>query len=202
MRNHLRRLTRWKPTKSGRSSVQRLLSSGSEKGSVASSSLDETPSTAGLRDKFLKAPFQRVVEKSNRPPLFPWRHSGEPLARLDPTSPEFHEKGQLLGGNLYSSHPLVDELVTAYFFMNTPWYKMLFLRDWQDDLAENMSWAYVQGVAGILSNVYRGMSYYIPTVNSRMRSSQLYVCVWPLSQTFQNMLFPLVHSSNGRVVKW
>lgn len=119
-----------------------------------SSDLDEPASTAGLRDKLLKATFQRVAH--SRPPLFPWRHSAELLPRLDPTSPEFEEKGPLLGGDVYSSHPLLDELATAWMFMNVPWYHLIFFRDWQDDLAENMSWAFVQGVAGILSNVYRG----------------------------------------------
>lgn len=159
MRAHCRRLTHpWRPTKQHGSSLllmQRLLSSSKNKGpSVASSGLDDAPSTAGLREKLLKAPFQRV-EKANRPPLFPWRHSGEPLPRLDPTSPEFHEKGQLLGGNIYTSHPLIDEIATAWMFMNVPLHKLVFFRDWQDDLAEKMSWAFVQGVAGILSNVYR-----------------------------------------------
>jgi hypothetical protein len=69
---------------------------------------------------------------------------------------EFQEKGQLLGGNVYTSHPLLDEIATAWMFMNVPWYQILFFRQWQADLAENMSWAFTQGVAGILSNVYRG----------------------------------------------
>lgn len=125
--------------------------------SATSSSLDDPTSTttAGIQDKLLKAPFHRV-ETNHLPPLFPWRHSPHPLARLDPTSLEFQEKGQLLGGNVYTSHPLIDEIATAWMFMNVPWYQILFFRQWQADLAENMSWAFTQGVAGILSNVYRG----------------------------------------------
>lgn len=114
---------------------------------------DPVSTTAGIQDKLLKAPFHRV--ETNFPPLFPWRHSPHPLPRLDPTSLEFQEKGQLLGGNVYSRHPLVDELATAMFFMNVPWYQILFFRQWQTDMAENMSWAFIQGVAGILSNAYR-----------------------------------------------
>ena len=121
---------------------------------VTSSSLNDPVSTAGIHDKLLKAPFQRV--ETNLPPLFPWRHSPHPLARLDPTTLEFQEKGQLLGGNVYTSYPLVDELATAWMFMNVPWYQILFFRQWQADIAENMSWAFIQGVAGILSNVYQG----------------------------------------------
>jgi len=135
-----------------RKKASRLLFSTDDKHALQSSSVNDPASTVGLRDKLLKAPYEKV----NRPPLFPWRHSPEPLPRLDPASPEFDEKGLLLGGNIYTSHPLFDELGTAWMFMNVPWYKLLFFRHWQADLAENMSWAFIQGVAGILSNVYRG----------------------------------------------
>lgn len=120
------------------------------------SDLDETSSTGVIRDKILKAPFQRVDGKSNRPPLFPWRSSPEFLPRLDPSTPEFEEEGQLLGGNINMTHPVIDEMATAWIFLNVPLHQLVFFRDWQDDLAENFSWAFTQGVAGILSNVYRG----------------------------------------------
>ena len=160
MITHWRRHIRCHPTPFGRSFLRRLLSSDKNKGSVASSSFDESTTTAGLGDKILKAPFQRVGTV-NRPPFFPWRHSSELLPRLDRSSLEFYDKGQLLGGNIYSSHPLLDEIATAWIFMNVPWYKMIFIQDWRDELAENMSWAFVQGMAGILSNVYQGMSLHL-----------------------------------------
>ncbi len=152
-----RNLWRPRPQHHGCHSIQRLLSHGNETVTV-SSSLDDpvSPTTVGLQEKLLKAPFQRVT--TSRLPLFPWRHSPELLPRLDPTTLEFHEKRQLLGGNVYTSYPLVDELATAWMFMNVPWHQMIFFRHWQADLAENMSWAFVQGVAGILSNVYQGRS--------------------------------------------
>lgn len=119
-----------------------------------SSSVDDPASTAGISDKVLKAPFQKV--SNGKPPLFPWRHSAEKLPRLDRHSEEFARKGQLLGKHVYSDHPLVDGLAAAWIFLNVPWYKMLVYRDWQYETAENMSWAFSQGVSGILSNVYKG----------------------------------------------
>lgn len=119
-----------------------------------SSSLDDSPSSSTeLRSRFLRAPFQRVGGKGNA--LFPWRSSDQLLQRLVPGSEEFEQKGYLLGGNVFSSNPMFDAYATAYFFLRVPLYKMLYFSHWQADMAENMSWAFSQGVAGILSNVYK-----------------------------------------------
>ena len=121
-----------------------------------SSSLDDpgAASSPRLRNSILKAPFQRAAQGGS--PLFPWRHEEEPLDRLIPGTPDFQQKGYLVGGNVISSNPVLDNYATAYLFLDVPWYKMIFFSDWQADLAENMSWAFAQATAGIISNVYNG----------------------------------------------
>jgi hypothetical protein len=84
--------------------------------------------------------------------LFPWRSSDQLLERLG--ADEFEQKGFLLGGNVVSSNPMFDAYATAYFFIGVPLHQMMFFKHWQEDMAENMSWAFSQGVGGILSNVY------------------------------------------------
>jgi hypothetical protein len=138
----------------------------SHKISKSSSVVDDAASTTAPRDKLLRAPFQRVANA--KPPLFPWRHSEEVLPRLIPGSQEFEEQGYLLGGNVFSSNPTFDNYATAKFFLDVPWYKMIFFKDWQDDLAESMSWAFAQGTAGIMSNVYRGKSSCIADVRNSL----------------------------------
>jgi hypothetical protein len=138
----------------------------SHKISKSSSVVDDTASTAAPLDKLLRAPVQRVANA--KPPLFPWRHSEEVLPRLIPGPPEFEEQGYLLGGNVFSSNPTFDNYATAKFFLDVPWYKMIFFKDWQDDLAESMSWAFAQGTAGIMSNVYRGTSFFIADLRTCM----------------------------------
>eukprot|EP00934_Nitzschia_sp_Nitz4_P005750 Nitzschia sp. Nitz4//scaffold183_size43938//7266//8359//NITZ4_007265-RA/size43938-augustus-gene-0.69-mRNA-1//1//CDS//3329539599//5740//frame0 len=117
---------------------------------MKSSSVSDPVSGAGM-DALTKANIQRVA---GGPLLFPWRHSPRPLPRLDPDSDEFAQVGQLLGGNVYSSNQTSDAVLAAYIFMDTPWYRMLNFSSWKQELADNMSWAFTQGVAGILSNVY------------------------------------------------
>jgi hypothetical protein len=94
-------------------------------------------------------------------PLFPWRHSPEVLPRLDPSTRDYDEQGQLLGGGIATTHPIYDEVPTAWLFMNVPWIQLLFFKDWKDEMAHHMSWAFTQGLAGILSNVYRGVCVHI-----------------------------------------
>jgi hypothetical protein len=84
-----------------------------------------------------------------------------PLERLIPGTDDYFQKGNLLGVGLDSSNASVDALATAFFFLNVPWYNLLFFKQWKRDLAEDMSWAFAQGVSGILSNVYRGKLDYI-----------------------------------------
>jgi hypothetical protein len=101
----------------------------------------------------LRAPFQKVV-RGGSSALFPWRSSDQLLERLVPGGDEFEQKGYLLGGNVVSSNPMFDAYATSYFFIGVPLYQMMFFKHWQEDMAEDMSWAFSQGVGGILSNVY------------------------------------------------
>jgi hypothetical protein len=104
-------------------------------------------------EKFLRAPFQKQVAR-HPGILFPWRHSQEPLPRFVPGTPEFNEQGLLLGGNLDTSNPRLDAMATAKIFLGIPWYQMVFYEQWKADLAESMTWAFLQGTAALLSNVY------------------------------------------------
>jgi hypothetical protein len=112
-----------------------------------------TTTTADTKavESILKAPFQKV----SQPGLFPWRHEPDLLPRLIPGTPDFEQKGQLLGGNIVSSSPNMDALATEYFFLKVPWYKLLFLRRaWEEDLALSMQWAFHQAVPAMLSSVF------------------------------------------------
>jgi hypothetical protein len=80
---------------------------------------------------------------------------------LDPSTRDYDEQGQLLGGGIATTHPIYDEVPTAWLFMNVPWIQLLFFKDWKDEMAHHMSWAFTQGLAGILSNVYRGVCVHI-----------------------------------------
>lgn len=122
-----------------------------------SSSVDDAAAASRLRSSLLRAPFQRVLGGGGGA-IFPWRSSDELLERLVPGSEEFQKKGYLLGGNVFSSNPMFDAYATAYLFMGVPMHQMLFFKHWQEDMAENMSWAFSQGVGGILSNVYQSKS--------------------------------------------
>jgi hypothetical protein len=102
-------------------------------------------------EAFLKAPFQKV----SQPGLFPWRHETDPPPRLIPGTPDYKEKGFLLGGNIVSSSPSMDALATEYIFLRVPWYNLLFFRRaWEADLVESMQWAFYQAVPAILSNTF------------------------------------------------
>ena len=80
--------------------------------------------------------------------LFPWRHetAEHPLPRLVPGTPEsqYHE----------ILPPPIQSFI-AYFFLNVPLWHVLVGLDWRSDWAESSSYAFSQGVAGIVSNVYR-----------------------------------------------
>ncbi|KAL3933659.1 MAG: hypothetical protein SGBAC_010297 [Bacillariaceae sp.] len=116
-----------------------------------SSSVDEAAAEALFRNKMLRAPFQRT---GGNKALFPWRSSNDIMGRLIPGSEEFQRKGYLLGGNVMSSNPMFDQYATAYFFMGVPMSEMIFFQKWQEDLSENIAWAFSQTMSGILSNVY------------------------------------------------
>jgi len=116
-----------------------------------SSSVEDAAAAEALRARMLRAPFQRA---GGGRALFPWRSSNEIMGRLVPGSEDFERKGYLLGGDVVSSNPMFDAYATAYLFMGVPLSEMMFFKQWQEDTAENMAWAFSQAMSGVLSNVY------------------------------------------------
>ncbi|VEU41345.1 unnamed protein product [Pseudo-nitzschia multistriata] len=87
--------------------------------------------------------------------LFPWRYESSPVARLIPGTPEHSKVGLLLTSqsqNVYGSSSL-NAIVTAYMFLNVPWYELFWISHFKDELSSNMSWSFTQGVASLLSNL-------------------------------------------------
>jgi hypothetical protein len=87
--------------------------------------------------------------------LFPWRHKLFPVSRLISGTPEQKKLGLLLtskGQKVYGNSSL-NAIVTAYMFLNVPWYELFWISHFQDELSSNISWSFTQGVAGLLSNL-------------------------------------------------
>ena len=87
--------------------------------------------------------------------LFPWRHRSTPVSRLIPGTPEYKNKGLLLTSKsqkVYGNSSL-NAIVTAYMFLNVPWYELIWFSYFQDELSSNVSWSFTQGVASLLSNI-------------------------------------------------
>jgi hypothetical protein len=94
------------------------------------------------------APIVAVKQLPNKA-LFPWRHETKDnlLPRLIQGSPE----------SIYFPlvHPNMQGFI-ATMFLNVPFWQTFFgLFDWRGVLAESSSFALSQGVAGIVSNVYK-----------------------------------------------
>lgn len=138
---------RW--CKSHRFLQRRLFSS--QKFTEGTTTADDAAAVAAKK-LLEKVRFAKVTP----PLLFPWRHEQELLDRLIPGTRDFDEKGPLLGGGVSSSNPGFDAFFTAKMFLNEPIYKIMFFNQWKAALAENFSWAFTHGVAGIFSNVYNG----------------------------------------------
>lgn len=87
--------------------------------------------------------------------LFPWRHESLPVPRLVPGTPEQKNIGLLLTSKsqkVYGNSSL-NAVVTAYMFLNVPWYELLWISHFKDELSSDMSWSFTQGVASLLSNI-------------------------------------------------
>jgi hypothetical protein len=77
------------------------------------------------------------------------------VSRLIPGTPEQKKRGLLLtskGQKVYGNSSL-NAIVTAYMFLNVPWYELFWISHFQDELSSNISWSFTQGVAGLLSNL-------------------------------------------------
>ena len=87
--------------------------------------------------------------KTQQPcPIFPWHHEtlNNPLPRLSPGTPEF------LNDIIFAHR---GQAFLACLFLNMPfWQIFVGHKHWRHDLADASGWAFAQGVAGILSNVY------------------------------------------------
>lgn len=79
--------------------------------------------------------------------LFPWRHetSENLLPRLEFDSPEYRADVRL---------PNDIQAMLAVFFLGVPVWRVFFGTGWRDELAESCAFAFKQGTAGIISNVY------------------------------------------------
>ena len=91
------------------------------------------------------------------PIVFPWRHQEECISRVVPGTLEYATKGQLLSSTkMTAGNSTLNAYATAFMFLDVPLYQLLFFNSWKAELADSVSWAFCQGVAGILSNIYRG----------------------------------------------
>ena len=91
--------------------------------------------------------------------MFPWRHSTQSLSRLQQGTIENLADSHLLTTTSVSPEmPTLHTVTTAYFFLDVPWYHLIFLSYWKQDLADSMSFAFTQSVAALLSNLTNGKS--------------------------------------------
>ena len=91
------------------------------------------------------------------PIVFPWRHEAERVSRVIPGTPEYVTRGPLLSSTkMTPGNSTINAYATAFTFLDVPWYELLFFNSWKSELTDSVSWAFCQGVAGILSNLYRG----------------------------------------------
>ena len=87
--------------------------------------------------------------------LFPWRHQSLPVPRLVPGTPEQKNIGLLLTSKsqkVYGNSSF-NAVVTAYMFLNVPWYELFWISHFKDELSSDISWSFTQGVASLLSNI-------------------------------------------------
>jgi hypothetical protein len=95
--------------------------------------------------------------------IFPWRHEEYPLPRLVPGTLDYDTKSHYLLSttSMTPGNPTMNALATAFMFLDVPFYQFLFFGSWKHDLADSMSWAFTQGVAGLLSNLSLGESFFL-----------------------------------------
>lgn len=96
--------------------------------------------------KILQSPAKKNVAK----PLFPWRHEDTLPPRLLERKANFHSSYLS-----YDLHAYYVSLLTAKVYLKLPWVQMLGT-SWSSELADSCGWAFMQGVSGIVSNIYNG----------------------------------------------
>ncbi len=86
--------------------------------------------------------------------IFPWRHEDTLLPRLVEGTIDHATKGQLLTTvTTQTGHVQMNALASAFMFLDVPLYQFPFFGTWKGELADSVSWAFAQGVAGLLSNL-------------------------------------------------
>jgi hypothetical protein len=111
--------------------------------------VSDDKSSATFRDALKKQSGAQAQAQKPRP-VFPWRHDLLPIPRLVPGTKEHEEAGRtFLSG-------WVSERTAAVWFLNVPFVTVIFrFSSWKQTMADQAAYAFAQGVAGILSNVYQ-----------------------------------------------
>lgn len=94
----------------------------------------------------LKSPAKKTAPKV----LFPWHHSPDHPRRLAEREANFSE------GISYDTSRQIITALTARAYLGVPLWDVLMGSQWRQDLADSCSWAFVQSVASILSDSYKG----------------------------------------------
>lgn len=109
----------------------------------------DTPAADAEEAAKLKREASSAVKQQQQPvrPLFPWRHEciDNLLPRLTPGKPECD--------NLIP-FPTIQHMC-AFLFLNVRFIDAFITERWKSELSSSMEYAFFQGVAGIISNVYK-----------------------------------------------
>ena len=79
---------------------------------------------------------------------FPWRHDSAPIVRV--------AEGNDLSGFPNTLKGRFFRRMLVAHEMELPWFQRLVTRSWEQDLADNFVWAFRTGLAGLLSNAFKG----------------------------------------------
>ena len=143
---------------SRRFDVQVLTTSPSFSSSSSAASLPPSPSKDSSRKKHTNDYSSNNNNDASTVALFPWRSESTLLPRLNPEKVESIQQGLLLTSQSQTLHSnsTMNTIVTAYMFLNVPWYALLpyySVSTFEHELATNISHAFVHGVAQLLVNV-------------------------------------------------
>jgi len=116
-------------------------------------STEERPTNESTNEEETISPEESSSSTPNDV-IFPWRHEFAPLPRLVEGTIDHATRGHLLSSvTTQTGSPEMNMLASAFMFLDVPLYQFLFFSSWRGELADSMSWAFTQGVAGLLSNL-------------------------------------------------
>ena len=95
----------------------------------------------------LKSPAKKTTAPKV---LFPWHHSSDHPRRLADREANFSERMS------YDTSREIITTLTARAYLKVPLWDLIIGSQWNKNLAESCSWAFVQSVASILSDNYKG----------------------------------------------